>query len=92
MAERRVREQGEESKEDKEMAKLSVKRVPTAKYDQIRKFRGIPFKFIERNLSVNDARRTRDHLRDKGNLVRVIKTSIGYEVWASPKTRKIRRS
>lgn len=70
--------------------KIRVKRVPTERYEQVRKFKGLPFRFIERNLTKTDARRTRDALRYKGNKVRIIETSLGFEVWAYPKTRKVR--
>lgn len=74
------------------MAKITVPRVPIARYETTRKFNGLPFKFVERNLSVTDARRTRDSLMYKGNHVRIIRSKLGYEVWAHPKTRKVRGS
>ena len=71
--------------------KIKVKKVPTKRYEQVRKFNGLPFRFLERNLTKVDARRTRDALMYKGNKVRIIETSLGFEVWAYPKTRKVRR-
>jgi hypothetical protein len=72
--------------------KMTVKRVPTSRYQDTRKFNGLPFKFIERNLNKTDAVRTRDLLKYKGNLVRIIKTKLGFEVWAYPKKRQVRKS
>jgi hypothetical protein len=70
--------------------KIRVKKVPIARYQQIRHFNGLPFKFVERNLTKTDARRTRDALMYKGNLVRILQSSLGFEVWACPKLRKVK--
>ena len=71
--------------------KMTVKRVPIKRYEQVRKFNGLPFRFIERNLTKVDARRTRDALMYKGNKVRIIETALGFEVWAFPKKRQTKK-
>jgi len=73
------------------MGTLKVKRVPIQRYQEVRKFNGLPFKFIERNLNKTDAVRTRDLLKYKGNLVRIIKTKLGFEVWAYPKKHQAKK-
>ena len=68
--------------------RMNVKRVPIKRYEQTRWWNKRPFKFIERNLLKGDAERTARTLRYKGNYVRVIHTSLGYEVWACPKRKR----
>ena len=70
--------------------RLSVKRVPIKKFEQTRWWDKRPFKFIERNLLIGDARRTAKTLRFKANYVRVVHTKLGYEIWACPKWKRPR--
>lgn len=68
--------------------RMNVKRVPIKRFEQTRRWSGHLFKFIERNLLKGDADRTAKTLRYKGNYVRVIRTSLGFEVWACPKRKR----
>lgn len=69
---------------------VKVKRVPTKRYNKTRRWAGHLFKFIERDLLKKDAERVARNLRYKNNYVRVIHTSLGYEVWACPKRKRAR--
>lgn len=56
---------------------------PIKKYEQVKRFNGKPYKFIDRHDIKRDAQRLQKVLKGKGSLVRIIKSRYGYEVWAS---------
>lgn len=56
--------------------------LPTKKYEQVKRFNGKPFKFIDRHDHKIDAQRLQKLIKSKGHQARVIKSRYGYEVWA----------
>jgi len=69
-----------------------VPRIPIKRFEQKRKFAGRTFMFVERNLLKPDADRIKAALSYRGNLVRILHTKLGFEVWACPKGRKAKKS
>lgn len=56
---------------------------PIKKYEQVKKFNGKPYKFIDRHDTKREAQRLQEMMKKKGHLARIIKTRWGYELWVS---------
>lgn len=67
---------------------MGRKVFPIRKYEQVKRFDGNLYKFIDRHDTKRDAQRLQKVIKERGNLARIIKSKYGYEVWACYRGRR----